>query len=355
MKRIKYAVFLIAVIFLSGLNVSAQETELKIVDEVVAQVNDGVITLSRVKREMNDAIESLVTDGKKTREQARAEVEAKQGELIANIINEELLMQKGKDIGVDSDVDAQINQRFTDIMKQQNIKSLDVLYKEMEKTGVNPTDIRELWRKQLVREAVFQREVDSKVYSGLNPKEIKSYYEANKAKFKQPETIGISELFLSFAGRGDEAAVREKAKQLVAKARAPGADFGALVAENSDRPDAKTNKGKNENIGIKDLDDKFAKPLAGVAVGGITDPIEVTEGIEILRVDTRSKATSESVYNENEVRKTLTYERLPDERKKYMSQLRTDSYIKINDAYKPLVSPILFADDRKIETKKSDK
>ncbi len=354
MKRIKYALLLLAVLAVGNFRVAAQESELKVVDEVVAVVNEGVITLSRVKREMNDAVNSMVQDDKKSREQAQAEVEAKRGELIANIINEELLLQKGKDIGVDADVDAQINQRFTGIMKQQNIKSLDVLYKEMEKSGVNPTDIREVWRKQMTREAVFQREVDSKVYSGLNAKEIKAYYEANKSKFTKPETIALSELFLSFAGR-DEAEVRAKAKQLVAKARVPGADFGALVAENSDRESAKTTKGKNEELNVKDLDEKFAKPLAGIAVGGVSDPIEMTEGIEILRVDARSKASSESVYDETEVRKTLTYERLPDERKKYMTRLRADAYININDAYRPLVSPILFADDRKTETKKSEK
>lgn len=354
MKRIKYAVLVIAVLAISGLNAAAQETELKVVDEVVAQVNDGVITLSRVKREMTEAVDSLVKEGKATREQAQAQVEAKRGEMIAGIINEELLLQKGKDIGADADVEARINERFTGIMKQENIKTLDALYKEMEKSGVNPTEIRETLRKQYMREAVFQREVDSRVYSSLNAKEIKSYYEANRAKFTKPETITISELFLSFAGRGDDAAVRERAKELVKKARG-GADFAALVAENSDREDAKTTKGKNENINVGDLDERFSKPLAGLPVGGVTEPIELTEGIEILRVDARSKASSESVYNETEVRRTLTYERLPEERKKYMSQLRTESYIKINEAYRPLVSPVLFADDRKVEAKKGEK
>ncbi|MDQ6785981.1 MAG: peptidyl-prolyl cis-trans isomerase [Acidobacteriota bacterium] len=353
MKQINSAIFIIAFVVFSSLTSLAQESEVKVVDEVVAQVNDGVITLSRVKREMNAAIDSLVHDGK-TPEQARTEIEAKKGELIANIINEELLLQKGKDLDIDKEVDAQINQRFLEIMKQQNIKTLDALYQEMTKSGVDPTDIREVWRKQFTREAVFQREVDSKVYSGLNAKEIKAYFEANKAKFTRPETISISEIFLSFAGR-DEAATREKAKQLVAKARG-GADFTALVTENSDRSDVKTTKGKNENLNIKDLDEKFVKALEKVQVGGVTDPIELTEGIEILRVDARTKASSESVYDESEVRKTLTYERLPEERKKYMATLRTESYIKINETYRPLVAPILFGDERKTaEVKKSDK
>lgn len=351
MKQINSAIFLIAVLFLANFSALAQETELKVVDEVVAQVNEGVITLSRVKREMNDVVESYVQEGKKTREQAQTEIDGKRGELIANIIEEELLIQKGKELGIETDVDAQINQRFLDIMKQQNIKSLDVLYKEMEKTGVSPESIRELWRKQISRDLVLQREVDSKLYYGWTAKEVKSYFEANKAKFTKPATIGISEIFLGFAGR-DEAVVREKAKQLVAQLRG-GADFAKLAAENSDRPEAAANKGKVGVINLKDLDERFTKALQNVKVGGVSDPIELVEGLEILRVDEKTNASSDSFFDEPEVRKTMTYEKLPGERKKYMSSLRQDAYIKVNDAYRPLVAPFLFADERKSEVKKS--
>lgn len=350
MKRINYAVFAIAILVFSAFNAAAQESELKVVDEVIAQVNDNVITLSRVNREMEEQIKTLVAEGKTTPEEAKVQMESKRGELIAGIINEELLLQKAKDLSIDSDVDAQINQWFLEVMKEQNIKSLDVLYQEMTKAGVNPAEIREVRRRQYTRDMVFQRQVDSKVYSGLNPKEIKAYFEANKSKFTRPETIGITEIFLSFAGR-DEAAVREKAKQIVAKARG-GADFTALAVENSDRSEVKTTKGKNVNLSVKDMDARFAKPLANLQVGGITDPIELTEGIEILRVDARAKATGESLYDESEVRKTLTYERLPAERKKFMSELRTESYIKINENYRSLVAPVLFAEERKAEAKK---
>ncbi len=353
MKYIHSAIFIIAILVASNAVVFAQESEAKVVDEVVAQVNDSVVTLSQIKREMNEAIDSFVKEGK-TPEQAKAEIEGKQGELIASLINEELILQKGKELnGVEADVEAQINGRFLEIMKQQNIKSLDALYKAMEASGVEPQGIREVWRKQITKDIVLQREVDSKVYFGLTPKEVKSYYEANKAKFTKPETVTISEIFMSFAGR-DEAAVREKAKQLLVKLRS-GGDFAALAVENSDRPNVKENKGKAGTLNIKDLDKVFAEPLKNVKVGGITELIEMTEGIEILRVDARTNASSESFFDENEVRKAMAYEKLPVERKKYMTTLREDAYIKISENYRPMVSPILFADDRKAEVKKSEK
>ncbi|MDQ3179917.1 MAG: peptidylprolyl isomerase, partial [Acidobacteriota bacterium] len=106
---------------------------------------------------------------------------------------------------------------------------------------------------------------------------------------------------------------------------------------------------------IKDMDERFTKALLNVKVGGVTEPVELVEGMEILRVDDRTKATTESFFDENEVRKAMTFEKLPDERKKYLVTLRSNAYIKINDDYRPLVAPILFEDNRKAEVKKSEK
>src|SRR3989440_9971823 len=52
----------------------AQEGEPVVVDEVIAQVNDGVVTLSQLKREMKERVETLKQNGM-TGPQATAEVE----------------------------------------------------------------------------------------------------------------------------------------------------------------------------------------------------------------------------------------------------------------------------------------
>lgn len=351
MKRTNSAIFTIAFLFLTVLPAFAQESELKVIDEVVAQVNDGVITLSRVKRETEVIIESMIAEGK-TREQATAETKAKQGELIAGIINEEMLLQKGKELGIEADADASVNQRFVEIMRQQNLKSLDALYAEMEKQGLNPQTVRENWRRQIIKDLVMRRAVDSKVYWGWSSKEIKAYYEKHKDKFTKPETLTLSEIFLSFAGR-DENAVRDKAKLLVKELRA-GGDFAKIAMENSDRQDVKDTKGSVGTITVPELkriDEKFIPVLAATKVGGISEPVETVEGIEIFRVDDRKDASKESVFDETEVRNAMTMEVIPNERKKYLGTLRDESYIKINDTYRPLVSPILSAEVKPEEKK----
>lgn len=345
MKHFYSIVLLLAVIASAGITVSAQETQERVVDEVVAQVNEGVITLSRIKRESKSIIDEQVKAGK-TPEEAQKMVDEKQGELIANLINEELLVQKAKELNLDPQIDSTINERFVQIMKQYNLKSLDQLYKVMEEQGADPAEIRDLWRKQAIRDLVLQREVQQKEYWKPSGKELRDYFEKNKAKFTKPETISISEIFLSFAGR-DENATREKAKQLVAQLRG-GADFVKVVTENSDRPDAAKTKGKVDTLNVKDLDEKFAAALKDVKAGGYSDPIELNEvGINILRVDDRTQASSESFFDESAVRMAILSEKSPAATKEFMSTLRQDSYIKIGETYRPLVSPILFAEERK--------
>src|SRR6476620_10616690 len=203
--------------------VSAQETEERVVDEVVAVVNDGVITLSGVRRETKGIVDTKVQEGMK-REDAQKAVDEKQGELIANLINEELLMQKAKELGIEKEINDAVNARFAQIAKQQNFKTIDSLYDAMRKEGLNPDDMREIWRRQATKDEVVRRDVEAKIYWTPTGTQVKEYYEANKGKFIKPETITLSEIFLNFAGQTQES-VRTRAKALVTRLRAPGTDF----------------------------------------------------------------------------------------------------------------------------------
>lgn len=348
MKNIYSSLLLVAVIFVTGLAVSAQETQERVVDEVVAQVNEGVITLSRIKRESKAIVDEGIKAGK-TREEAQKMVDEKQGELIANLVNEELLVQKAKELNLDSQVDASVNERFLQMMKQHGMKTMAELENAMQQTGVDPAEIREMWRKQVVRDIVIQREVHQKVYWTANSKQLKEYYDKNKSRFTKPETVSFSEIFLGFAGR-EENAVREKAKQLVAQLRG-GADFAKLQKENSDPGVISQGTGKVEKIKLADLSELVAGSLKDRKMGEVTDPIEANElGIVILKVDAREAASNESFFDEGAIRMAMLNEKAPTATKDYMTSLRQDSYIRIGETYRPLVSPILFADERKEKT-----
>ncbi|HKR60166.1 MAG TPA: SurA N-terminal domain-containing protein, partial [Pyrinomonadaceae bacterium] len=224
--------FTFAFLALSVPAVKAQEGELTVVDEVIAQVNDDVITLSMLKRESRERVETLKQNGM-TEQQALEEVTKHKAELIATLVNERLLLQRGKELELAADVEAEVNRRMFEVAKEQGITTIEKLEQAMKESGLDPVMTRQTLRNEIMKQAVLQQEVDRKVYFSLSMDELKKYFEANRQKFLKPENVVISEIYLTFAGK-KEADVKAKAFELATQLRA-GADFGSVAATNSER------------------------------------------------------------------------------------------------------------------------
>lgn len=336
LKSLTAALFVAAtVIFLPAL-ATAQEGEPVVIDEVIAQVNDGVVTLSQLKREMKERVDTLKQNGM-TEPQAQAEVEKHKAELIATLINEELLLQKGKELDLSERVEAQVNKRMLEVAQDNKIPSIEKLEEAMRQSGVDPVTTRQTMRTEMMKQAVLESEVDSKLFYGLSTDELRAYFDAHKDKFLKPETVELSEIFLTLAGK-NEADVKARATQLVTQVRG-GADFGTLAAAYSER--SQQNKGKVGLFEVPNLRPDIAVAIKNVPQGGVSDPLKTDEGYQILRVDARSAGANTPTFNEQNVRQAITMERLPKEREDYIQQLRNDAYVSIAAAYRDAVQPLL--------------
>ncbi len=339
--KLKYLALAVLLVFAG--NVFAQEGEMTVVDEVVAQVNDDVITLSMLKQETRDRIEALKQNGM-TEQQATEEVAKRQAELIATLINEKLLLQRGKELDLAGEIEAEVNRRMLSIANEQGINSIEKLYQAMRDSKLDPDDIRRTMRTEMMKQAVLQAEVDRRVYLGFSPAEIKKYYDEHLEKFRKPESVKLSEIYLAVTGK-DEAAVKAKALELIAQARA-GADFGALAAANSEREkngqrSAPQDKGYVGEFDVPQLREDLVAAIKNVKAGGVTEPIRIGEGIQILRVDARTPAGAEPVFNENRVREALLMERQGKEREDYLQKLRNEAFIKVTETHRAAVEPLL--------------
>jgi parvulin-like peptidyl-prolyl isomerase len=330
---------------------SAQEEGVPVVlDEPVAQVNNDVILLSQLKRENREFRDVLVKQRGVSEQEADAQIAQKQAEIIFGLINESLIMQKGKDLPrVTEEVEAEVNREILRVANREGIKTIEELEAAMRAEGVLLSDIRETLRRQYTQQAVLQREVDGKTYYGLTEAELRKYYEENRAKF---QSVTLSEIFLSLAGRS-EAEVQAKARNLIALARG-GADFGELAAKNSERERegvrvAEKTKGRLEEEGkprwflVAELQSGISNAIKDLKAGGVSEPVKVDEGYLILRVNERDDA-----FKENHVRGVLAQERIPKERENYLRTLRREAYIKPAREYSAVIQPLL--DKDKAET-----
>jgi len=338
-----WALVVFAALVLSPAASFAQEGELQVVDEVIAQVNDDVITLSMLKREARERIDALKQSGMSEQE-ASAEVAKRQAELIATLVNEALLLQKGKELDLSTEVEAEVNRRMLEVAKEQGIPTIEKLEAAMRESGVDPATTRQTMRTEIMKQAVIQQEVDRKIFFGFTMDELKKYFQEHQDKFRKPETVKLSEIFLSFAGK-NEADVQARANELVTQLRS-GADFGSVAAANSERENngvrvAPTNKGKVGEFELPNLRTDIANAVKNVKVGGISDPLRSSDGYQILRVDDRTPASSTATFNENHVREAITIERSPKAREDYLQKIRDDSYIKVSANYRDAVAPLL--------------
>jgi peptidyl-prolyl cis-trans isomerase SurA len=323
--------------------VMAQEGEVTVIDEVIAQVNDDVITLSMLRRETKERIEALKQGGMPEK-QAIEEVGKHQAELIATLINEKLLLQRGKELDLANDIEAEVNRRMLGIAQEQGIKTIQQLEKAMLENGIIPDDIRKTMRAEMMKQAVLQQEVDRRVYLGFSQDEVKKYFASHQDKFRKPESVKLSEIYLSSANK-DDAAVKARAMELVTQIRA-GADFKALASSNSEREKngqrtAPQDGGVVGDFDLPNLREDLVTALKDVKAGGVTEPIKTNEGYQILRVDARTPAGTDVVFNENRVREAMLGENQAKERDAYLQNLRNEAFIKLTAQYKDTVEPLL--------------
>lgn len=328
----------------------AQEEGVPVVlDEPIVQVNNDVIMLSHLKRELASFKEIMINQRGLTEKQADEEVEKRRSEIILSLINEALLVQKGKDTpGVSEDVEADVNREVLRVARQYNLRTIEELEEAMRKDGQKLSEVRDTLRKHYMRQAVLANEVDRKIFFGLTEAEAKKYHAENRTKF---QSVTLSEIFLSLAGR-DEAQVLAKAKQVIADARA-GKDFAELAVKNSERPNVEKTKGliadetgKARNFLLAELNGPILEATKDLKSGGVSEPVKIDEGYLILRVNERDDA-----FNERQVRAVITQDRAEKERDIYLRTLRQEAYIKPAKNYESVIQPVLDKDVQSTATK----
>jgi parvulin-like peptidyl-prolyl isomerase len=363
---------------------SAQEEGAPVVlDQPVAQVNNDVIMLSDVRRAIQSVAEGMAQNEFKelmatrtasitseaemesvvTSERQRlmpelmrkhlAKAEERRAEIIVGLITEQLLIQRGRDIGLAEGIEAEVNREMLRVANQSGIKTIPELEEAMRREGLSPDDVRQSLRRGFMREAVFGREVDYKIFNGITRDEAMKYHAANRDKF---HSVSISEIYLNIAGR-PTAEVQKTAAQIVAQART-GSDFGALAEKHSEREVsgvrvAPKNKGRVEEsdgklrrLFLSELSPEVSKALKPLKVGQVSDPVLLDDGVYIFKVH-----ETDDAFNETHVRNVMTLERRQKEREAYVPKLRREAYVEIADDYKAEVVPLLTRADAAVPQK----
>jgi peptidyl-prolyl cis-trans isomerase SurA len=156
----KWAATVLMLPFLLSIAIPARADEPELVNDVVAQVNNDIISRATYLSALRDLHEELKfqMEGKSDTE-VQAEYENLKSGVLDSLIDDLLLEQRSKELGFDGDVEAEVNQHMLKVAQESNFKTVEELEKAMRAEGLLPEEARTSLRKQFQHQYVLSREV----------------------------------------------------------------------------------------------------------------------------------------------------------------------------------------------------
>jgi len=327
--------WLILLPLFAGLSISAAAqtpTKSTVVEEIVARVNNDIITREDLEKSRT-SMEQEVRDScaNCSPEQVRTQSEAKEKDLLRDLIDQSLLTQRAKDDGIN--VDTEVIKRLDAIRVQNKLPSMEALEQEVTKSGQDFEDFKGQLRDQLLTQELIRKELGSKII--VSHEEIEKYYNAHKDEFVRPETVVLREIFVSTEGKpeADIPVLKKKAENLRVRVMENGEDFGEMAKHYSDSSTAQ----QSGELGVfqrSQLDPKIAEKVFALNRNQMTDVFETKTGFEILQVVERFEAGEQSLDKvDPEISNKLYEQQMEPALREYLKTLREDSYVQIKPGY----------------------
>jgi len=307
----------------------------KTIEEIIARVNNEIITRSDLDKARVASEEDARQEcqGKCTPDQLRADIEDRQKNSLRDLIDQSLLVQRGKDMGLN--VEPDVIKRLDQLRQQNKIESMEDLEKAVSAQGSNWEDFKNNIRNGILTQRVISNEVGSHI--SIGKEEIEKYYSEHKQEFVRPEQVALREIEVTTEGKKDEElpALKKKAETSLQRVK-DGEDFGEIAKRFSDSSTAK----QGGFLGVykrgelsKELEDIVFK----MKKNELTDVMDTKQGYLVLQVLERYEAGEQPLNKvENEIMDHLYSQRMEPAMRQYLKTLREQSYVVIKPGYQDL-------------------
>jgi peptidyl-prolyl cis-trans isomerase SurA len=299
-----------------------------IFDEIVARVNNDVVTKSEYEKSRDMVHQEMQKNFKGAEYQQM--VEKYEKEILRNMIDELLLVQKANELSLTADTE--VIKTLDNIRRDNNLSDMESLDRLMTQQGIDPVEFKDNLKKRSLREQVLGREVYSRLQ--VTGEEISKFYEEHKQEFDRPEQVAISEILISTEGKtpSEVSALEAKGQEALTKAK-NGEKFNELAQKYSNGPTAKDGgelgfftRGKM----VKELEDVAFK----LRRGQVSDIIRTRYGLVILRVDEKYAAGIQKLETvSDEIHRVLANAKAQPAIQEYVLKLRKQGFLDVKPGY----------------------
>jgi len=298
----------------------------KLVDRVVAIVNNDVILLSELNQTLTTISANLDKQGYP--ESQKDQILKKQrSRILEQIIYDKLTDQQVQRHNIkidDSEVDATI-QRIQKINKMSD----DALRRSLELDGLSYDDYRKQIKDRMLRARLVNREVKSKIV--ITDEDIKAYYEAHLDEYGGHTKFELSHILIKVSPTADSTE-KERARQKIDniyKQLQDGAVFEKLAAAYSEASSA----AGNGQLGVFDrniLSKPIKQALNGLKPKQFSKVVESDQGYQIFYIESIIQSGGKGI---DEVRADIQeklYADVVDQKfNEWIKDLRQRSHIQI--------------------------
>lgn len=331
-----------------------------VIEEIVARINNDIVSRSEFQQSREQVLAEL-----KQRHGAQAEqmFAIQEKDVLRDLIDQLLLVQRGKDLGINPDTE--VIKRLDEMRKQMGLATLEELEKQAEQQGVSYEAVKANIRDNLITQKVIGQEVGSKIL--ITQEEARQYYQDHQKELARPEQVRLSEILVAIApdapeGAADPAAAAEQKVRELREQIAKGASFEEVARKNSSGGSAE----QGGDLGYfergklaKELEDK----TFSMQVNEVSDVIRTKQGYILLKV-TEHQQAGVAAFKEMEPRihEALYFQKLQPAMRIYLTKLREDAYIDIKQGYvdtgaspnqtKPIMTAATTEEEKKKKKKK---
>lgn len=305
----KYFVFILAMLAVLLVHVvPGAASGSVVVDRVIAVVNDEVITMSDLQRELL----------KKTADKSDERL------MLEDMIDRKLQMAAAKRTGMDVS-DKELNDAVADI-RTRNGMDAKQFEAALAKEGLTIDQYKAELREQMTLSRVFNKYVRSGL--AVDEKEVRAYYDGNPQEFSLPEEVRVRHLFLKLPEKATPAqiaSVKDRAKSLYDRV-AKGENFIRLIREFSESPTAQ----QEGDLGFLQRGQAIPEIEAAAKAlkpGEIAGPLQCAEGFHIIRVEEVRTPVKQFEKVKDEIMKTVYEQKMENSYRTWLQSLRSDANI----------------------------
>jgi len=317
MNRLTFPFFLI--LLLVG-TVFSQE----VIEEIYAVVNDEIITYSDLQK-AEKSLWAMLQANQKEADIEKSFREMKEN-LLNHLIEQKLILSKAR--SKKYDVDSEVDMIIQEIMKDNNIASLEELRSALQTEGIDYRQWKEQLGIQRMQQHLLYEEITAKIK--VDNSEIMEYYRANQERFTKPAEFTLNCILLKTEGR-DSDELSEMTAEIDTQLSLH--DF-ISVAENFSELQGEENSYFLGRFKKGEMQDAMEKEAVGLPVNGISDWIKTNEAWYLLQlVEFKEASLIEYRDVRDEITAIITSAREEVKLKEYLETLKNESYINVLKNY----------------------